>query len=645
MIDFNFSKMLFTISPKDIESGEIKKILENHPEVQFVSYAGLDIAGNDTDERIPMDYFLNDMEDMLSHGVQTDGSSVNLPKIAELNNAKVDMIPDFDVNWYVDYNFDNIDVTTGLPVGTLRIPAFLIHNEKTRVGSRVILQDAIEKFKKDLLKLIQENPYVLKQVHGAEEISGPEDVAEIVLTSATELEFWVRTPDDKADREQLHTSQELKEQYWKRTYGPVRTALEKTIKILNCYGLDMEMGHKEVGGVKSKLTSSGTHDHIMEQLEIDWKYSEAMQAADNEKLVKYITRDVFNQFGLNTSFMAKPVEGVAGNGEHTHIGVCARLKSGKLINLFSPQEFGKQYLSPIGYGSIMGILKNYEAINPFVSPSTDALNRLKPGYEAPVCIVTSLGKSADEPSRNRTILIGLLRDKKSPMATRFELRSPNPKSNTYMILASCYMAMLDGVKACLEQKKTSEELEKSISKEYGEKDFYLEANRQYRTEKDVFVDYTPEERDKLFGIAPKTVWENIQAVENQQEKIDAISGDGVINRWSLESYRESILKQWATELHGRIIPNCMSDVRECVILHKDGPETSVTDYDLDNWKRVDSLKHYIAKDSLSHKSLLSRARDALDREDYKEASDLQVELGEKIEELKNAYAIYKRNLL
>ena len=73
--------------------------------------------------------------------------------------------------------------------------------------------------------------------------------------------------------------------------------------------------------VKSKLTSTGAHDHIMEQLEIDWKYADAMQAADNEKQVKYVVRDVFNQFGLSTTFMAKPMPGVAGNGEHTHLGL------------------------------------------------------------------------------------------------------------------------------------------------------------------------------------------------------------------------------------------------------------------------------------------------------------------------------------
>ena len=44
------------------------------------------------------------------------------------------------------------------------------------------------------------------------------------------------------------------------------------------YGLEPEMGHKEVGGVKSMLTKAGSLTHIMEQLEIDWKYSDAIQA-------------------------------------------------------------------------------------------------------------------------------------------------------------------------------------------------------------------------------------------------------------------------------------------------------------------------------------------------------------------------------
>ena len=636
MLELRTDKMLFTIPVDKHDKESIKKILTDHPEVRFVSFAGVDIAGNDTDERIPIKLFMEDMEKMIEHGVQTDGSSVNLPKIADLNNAKVDIIPDPEVNWYVDHNYSNIDAATGLPVGTLRIPSILVHNNMKRVGARAILKDALNKFRSDLLDEIKAHPYVIEHVGGLE---SADDIEEILLTSATELEFWVRTPDDKADREELSTSQELKEQYWKRTYGPVRTALEKTIEILDCYGIGMEMGHKEVGGVKSKLTSSGRMDHIMEQLEIDWKYSNPLQAADNERLVKYIVRDVFNSFGLNTTFKAKPVEGVAGSGEHTHFGVSARLKSGKMINLFNAPDMTEDFMSPVGYGSLMGMLKNYEAMNPFISPTTNSFKRLKPGYEAPVCVVTSLGHDPKDPSRNRTILVGLVRDLMNPMATRFELRSPNPKSNTYLVMATGFMAMLDGIKAALDNEKTPKELEASISKRSGDKDFYLETEREYRSEKNVFEDYTDEERNKLFGIPPRTVWENLKSFDLFPDKMKAVS-DGIMDEKVLDSYRTCITNEWSTEYHFRNIPNAMHDIKDCRMIHG----SDATDFDEANWEEINRLRFEIAKDSNSGKSLLTRAREALDRKEYDVASDLQIEIQTKVEELKKKYADYKRNL-
>ena len=54
--------------------------------------------------------------------------------------------------------------------------------------------------------------------------------------------------------EQLSTSQELHEHYWTRTKGSVRTALEETLILMELYGFEPEMGHKEVGGVKAKLS-------------------------------------------------------------------------------------------------------------------------------------------------------------------------------------------------------------------------------------------------------------------------------------------------------------------------------------------------------------------------------------------------------
>lgn len=629
--------MLFTIPADKHEGEDLREILGRHPEIKFVSLVGIDIGGHDTDEKIPVEEFLKDPEGFYAAGVQTDGSSVVLPKIAELNNAKVDIIPDTTVNWFIDHNFNYRDPETGLPVGTLRIPSSLVHNDSERVGSRVILRDAITNFKKDLMDLLKAHPYVFDHL----DADGPDDIEDIVITAATELEFWVKTPDDDADREQLSTAQMLKEQYWKRTTGPVRTALEETMLVLQKYGFEMEMGHKEVGGVKAKLGNSGNYDHVMEQLEIDWKYSSAIQAADNENHIKYVVRDIFRTYGLEVTFMAKPMEGVAGNGEHTHMGVAARLKDGRRINLFSHSDSEKQFMSSVGFGALMGLLKNYDVVNPFVNSSNDSLNRLKPGYEAPVCTVTSLGHSALKPSRNRTVLVGLVREVGNPLATRFELRSPNPKSNTYLVLAASYMAMLDGIKEALENEKRPEQLEASLSKDYGEEDFYLEKDRVYRSERDVFEEYTQTERDRIFGKAPRTVWENIKAFDRYPEKLEIFKRDGVMSDLTLESYREAVLQQWSTELHNRIIPDIMDFVRNCGKAHSD---IDCVDYDRHYWEKIQRLRNQLGRDTLDELCLLTRIKRALDSGNYDTASELQIEMQKKVDELSTLYIIYKKNL-
>ena len=637
MLNYDLDKMLFTIPPEAHSEKELKKILTAHPEVKFVSVVGIDVGGHDTDEKIPVNEFLQDIEGFLTGGVQTDGSSVVLPGIADLNNGKVDIIPDRTVNWFVDHNFNYRDPDTGLPVGTLRIPSSLVHNDSDRVGSRVILRDAIFNFKQDLMELLRDNPYVFDYM----EIDSIEDIERLDVTAATELEFWVKTPDDDADREQLSTAQMLKEQYWKRTTGPVRTALEEVLLVLDKYGFEMEMGHKEGGGVKAKFGNSGNYDHVMEQLEIDWKYSSAIQAADNENQIKYVVRDVFRTYGLDVTFMAKPIEGVAGSGEHTHMGVAAKLKDGRTVNLFSHKDPENQFLNPVGFGALMGLLKNYDVINPFVSSSNDSFNRQKPGYEAPVCVVTSLGHDAKMPSRNRTVLVGLVREVGNPLATRFELRSPNPQSNTYLVLAASYMAMLDGIKAALEAGKTPEDLEKSVSKEYGQEDFYLEKDRIYRSEKNIFDHYTEEERDRFFGKAPKTVWENISAFDRNPEKLDIFRRDDVMTDMALMSYKEAVLDQWMMELKNRIVPETMDVLRLCTRAHG---EDESADYDRHFWGKILKLRNYLGKNTLEETCLLTRIVNAIDAREYQEASNLQIEMQEKIEELRELYITYRKNL-
>ena len=626
------SELLYTIkanTPKE----EIIRQLREHPEIKFVSLMGIDLAGNDTDEKIPVRIFLKDMDEFFSgRAVQTDGSSVVLPGIATLNNAKVDMPVDRNVNWFVDYNFEHYDNTTNRPVGTLRMPSFLIHEGK-RVDSRAVLTDTLIHVKKELVDLFHHYP----EVSGLA-VNG-KDITDIAFTSATELEFWVKTPLEEAAVEEMSASQVMQEQYWERTHGAVRCALEQSLIELDKYGLKVEMGHKEVGGLKAQIDESGHLTHVCEQLEIDWQFSDAVQAADNEILVRTVVKEIFRANGLEVNFKAKPMIGLAGNGEHTHLGLAAITAEGKMYNLFAAKNPEQDYMSAVGFGALMGLLKNYEVINPFVSATNDSLNRLKPGFEAPVCIVTSIGHTPKIPSRNRTILAGLIRDLENPMATRFELRACNPYTNTYLVLAAAYSAILDGIKMAVTH--TTDELLAELSKNAGDDGFYLEKDRAYRSEDDVYEDYTEEERSKLFGKPPATVWENMTAFEKYPDKVKIISSGGALHEKIITAFRDGALLRWKTELISRILP----ELREIVRKAKKIDATFVTDQDAYNWNKIFVLRAELAKDSIDQKSLFTQLINALESGEYDKASALQIEIYRKVEELKLLYDAYEKNMI
>lgn len=632
--DIMKKELLYCIPAGQYGKEGVLSLLAQHPEIRFVSLIGIDLAGNDTDERIPIEVFKEEYDDFFAgKAVQTDGSSVVFMNIATLNDARVDFVADSTVNWYIDYNDENIDEATGLPVGTLRIPSFLIHNGDF-IDSRSILKKSCEYVADELMKLL-----VGKKIKGMEYVPF-NDIQDIVFTTGTELEFWVKTPSEKETVRHLSTSQRLKEQYWQRMRGNVRTAMEQVIEELDARGMHVEMGHKEVGGIKPKLDDTGHIFDVCEQLELDWLFStNPLQAADNELEARIIVREVFRRNGLDVSFKAKPILGVAGNGEHTHVGFAARLKNGKLINLLAPENLEADYLSVIGYGFIMGILKNYEAINPFITSTTDAFNRLKPGFEAPICIVTSLGHKPELPSRNRSILIGLVRDLGSPKATRFELRAPNPFTNTYLAVSCLYLTALDGIRYAVEGDKTVEELLKELSKKAGEESEYLEKEREYRCEQNVFEDFTQEERDALFGKPPATVWENVKIMRSESEKIKTLTQSGAITDDIVKSFVASILYRWENELMDRLIPATKAAIKQYKKL------THENTIDDERWEEINKKRIELGKDTQREKSICTQLKEALENGDYDRASDLQIEMARKVESLEDAYRVYAENII
>lgn len=624
--------LVYTIPKDKLTPESLTQILDQHDEIRFVSIAAVDLIGHETDTKIPIKIFRKDMN-LFFEGIaaQTDGSSVFLPEIATLNNAKVDMVADTDCNWFVEYNYGLLDEATGKPLGTLKVPCYLYH-EGVAVDSRHILQEAENHFKERIWKLFRENESIQEEF-----ALTAEDIEAVELSVATELEFWVKSPSTNGDIEALSTSQELKEQYWSKTRGAVRSAMEEVLVYMDLYGVEPEMGHKEVGGVRAKLTDDGRFSGVLEQLEIDWRFSSPKQAGDYELLVKNLVREVFMTYGLEVTFLAKPMEKIAGSGEHTHFSTALRLKGGGRINLLTAT--GEDFMSRIGYGALMGILKNYEIINPFVTASNEAFKRLKKGYEAPISIVTSLGRTKDIPSRNRTVLIGLIRDEQNPLGTRFELRAPNPHTNTFLAAAAVFMAMIDGIEYASTQ--TAQALYQELDKAPGSPADYLEKDRAYRTEKDVFDDFTDEEREAYFGLVPETVFENISAFHRHPQKLAVLKQGGVFQDSVLQSFYAGSLYKWYTEIHHRILPNFTAEIRGFKKLHKEDRFFS----DRVHWEKVEKIKIAMMKDTETSTAHFNKIRNAVCTRDFELLSNLQKEMYAMMEDLRLAYKVYRDNLM
>jgi glutamine synthetase len=362
-------------------------------------------------------------------------------------------------------------------------------------------------------------------------------------------------------------------------------------------------------------------------MEIDWLYASALQAADNELLARILVKETFRANGLTVNFKAKPIPGVAGSGEHTHLGGVGILPSGRQINLYAPADMHADYLSVVGYGALMGLLRNYEVVGPFISATNDAFNRLKPGFEAPVCIVAALGRDPATPSRNRTVLAGLVRDVENPKATRFELRSPNPYTNTYLAVAASVLAMLDGIRWAVESQTSPTALLAELSKKPGEPAAYLEKDRAYRAEENVFENFSQDERDRLFG-APANVWENMRNLETFPDRVSVLTAGGTLTHRVIDAFKGAATERWKRELLVRIVPEDLEIIRSCQ------PSDLTSARALGLRRRIDALRRELADDEDGKPSLCTQLTAALAENRLPEASRLQLIVASHMEQLR-----------
>ncbi|PKP55627.1 type I glutamate--ammonia ligase, partial [Candidatus Atribacteria bacterium HGW-Atribacteria-1] len=180
-------------------------------------------------------------------------------------------------------------------------------------------------------------------------------------------------------------------------------------------GFEIEASHHEV--------APGQH-------EIDFKYCDALTAADRIMTLKLTGKTIALKHNLHVTFMPKPVFGINGSGMHTHISL---FKNGKNV-FYDPK--GKYELSKEALYFIGGLLRHAKGFTAITNPLVNSYKRLTPGYEAPVYIAWS--------ERNRSPLVRVPAAR--GVGARAELRSPDPSCNPYLAFAVVLKAGIDGIK-------------------------------------------------------------------------------------------------------------------------------------------------------------------------------------------------------
>ncbi|MEW6381231.1 MAG: glutamine synthetase family protein [bacterium] len=190
-----------------------------------------------------------------------------------------------------------------------------------------------------------------------------------------------------------------------------------TILALEQMGVQIEYSHHEVGP---------------SQHEIDMRFADALKMADNVITYRVTVKEIAAQYDCYATFMPKPLFGQNGSGMHTH----QSLFRGSRNAFFDAND--KYNLSAEAKGYIAGQLKHAREMSSVFAQWVNSYKRLVPGYEAPVYVAWS--------RRNRSALIRVpMYHPGKEVATRAELRCPDPACNPYLTFAVILHAGLEGI--------------------------------------------------------------------------------------------------------------------------------------------------------------------------------------------------------
>jgi glutamine synthetase len=173
------------------------------------------------------------------------------------------------------------------------------------------------------------------------------------------------------------------------------------------------------------------HEDASGQYELNYHYSDALNAADRFILFKMAAQHIAEEAGLTFSLMPKPFADRPGSGLHMHLSL-----SDADGNAVMAEPADSHGLSRTGRQCIAGLLEHGPALAALHAPTVNSYKRLVVGR--------SLSGTTWAPAHiawgdnNRTTVARVT-------GGRIEFRLTDGSSNIYAALASAIAAMLDGV--------------------------------------------------------------------------------------------------------------------------------------------------------------------------------------------------------
>jgi glutamine synthetase len=128
----------------------------------------------------------------------------------------------------------------------------------------------------------------------------------------------------------------------------------------------------------SKLREAGIHIEAIHkecspgQFEIVLKYGEVFKTLDDYYLAREIIAQHFKkEKNQLVTFLPKPIESGMGNGAHVHISLWRDGKN------YTGAKNAQYQITPEAKSFLAGILRNYDALLHFMSPSPNSLKRIQ----------------------------------------------------------------------------------------------------------------------------------------------------------------------------------------------------------------------------------------------------------------------------